>query len=439
MRHTTVKITLLGVVVLVGMALVGVASAQALVGYSDVITITSHSGQPSIYQLDIEPGDIFTTFSTSRTAHKHIDLTLRNGQGEQLTELFGGSPSSVMVASGPPPYLLEVNSGPIFLFRIEKGDWLRNDRGSAAPGGKISGNLTGNRYDVYRLDAQPGQTIMVHYVIASDEDMIVDLGGQNVGSFSPTSMETKRIIDQKSDQPGYRTDITVPLVGKPPYELRVSSISGVNYTMTVNVSDRLVQQQLGTLAPGGKVTGVVPRIEGNVRYYYALQIQPDQTITISDPEGIADFDLVDSHGVVYPGNDPYRDGYAVYALAEQSDDQPPYFLVINGENERAGQPYTITLSSGSQQLPASKARLMHALDPTQVCLLTAVTNVNERSGPGIHVPVVGKLNAGASSAADGKVIGTDNHLWLRLMNSAWVRADAVSQSRGCDSLLMLKS
>ncbi len=68
------------------------------------------------------------------------------------------------------------------------------------------------------------------------------------------------------------------------------------------------------------------------------------------------------------------------------------------------------------------------------CVVTAINNVNQRSGPGTNFDRAGTLAAGSSSTAVGQAQGSDGQTWWELEDGTWVREDTVTEQGACDAL-----
>ncbi len=69
-----------------------------------------------------------------------------------------------------------------------------------------------------------------------------------------------------------------------------------------------------------------------------------------------------------------------------------------------------------------------------VCEVTAVNNVNRRTGPGTNFDRAGTLDAGETATAVAQAEGSDGQIWWELEDGSFVREDTVEEAGDCDSL-----
>ncbi len=65
------------------------------------------------------------------------------------------------------------------------------------------------------------------------------------------------------------------------------------------------------------------------------------------------------------------------------------------------------------------------------CVVTAIEDVNVRSGPSTTAALQGALSASQGADAVMQLISTDGLIWWQLASGAWVRADLVDESGDC--------
>jgi|GEM_PF-2808195 len=245
------------------------------------------------------------------------------------------------------------------------------------------------------------------------------------------------------------------LEGTPPYQVVYRAEIGdsdLNYTLLMENGDTIVRREVGVLAPGERVDGTLPP-EDDVIDYYALDVDPTATVTLNWNRTGTQYYIRDSEGNwLEPLNhDEWQVGYKIIDL---STGTPPFVLEIDSLN--AGEPYTFTLAEGETPLAPADATLASNASNVDVetstddsapagadlaavgsCSVSAISDVNQRSGAGTNFSVAGTLAGGSSADVDGQTTGADGLIWYRLTTGSWVRSDVVTAETACSQVAVV--
>ncbi|MBC7814120.1 MAG: SH3 domain-containing protein, partial [Burkholderiales bacterium] len=71
------------------------------------------------------------------------------------------------------------------------------------------------------------------------------------------------------------------------------------------------------------------------------------------------------------------------------------------------------------------------------CSVSAISDVNQRSGAGTNFSVAGTLAGGSSADVDGQTVGADGLIWYRLTTGSWVRSDVVTAETACSQVAVV--
>ncbi len=99
----------------------------------------------------------------------------------------------------------------------------------------------------------------------------------------------------------------------------------------------------------------------------------------------------------------------------------------------------VATQAGTVPVPVATQPGTAAHDTSTACSISALGNVNQRSGPGTNFARAGTLAGGTSAAVDGQAIGADGFIWWRLGESIWVRSDVVNELGDCASVPFVQS
>jgi hypothetical protein len=297
----------------------------------------------------------------------------------------------------------------------------------------------------YTLDVEDGAIVTFHseiHMASAPQMTFWDGNGESVNDpisgFSPNSQN-----DISFGVGVYQLD------GTQPYTLLLTGQG--SYTLRVDAGDTLERHELGTLAPGGMVEGIIPPYDDAMKYI-ALDVDPEATVTLNwNVPGTA-YLIKDGtdNWMDFLNADPVTDRYGIFNLSRGT---PPFFVVMD---QPTGHPNTLTLAEGKTPLSPDDATLATTSGngdaaaqggtpsetvlgaPTVFCRISGNSAVNQRSGPGTNFDLAGTLTAGANADVDGQATGSDGIVWWRLGEGVWVRSDVVDEAGDCENVLIVQ-
>lgn len=102
-----------------------------------------------------------------------------------------------------------------------------------------------------------------------------------------------------------------------------------------------------------------------------------------------------------------------------------------------GAPPADSVDPSGTQAPTSAPTEADMTLESMMCMVTAKTNANLRSGPGTIYARQGSFPANETREATGQANGSDGFVWYTLADGAWIRSDLVDTTGDCMSLPMV--
>lgn len=413
-----------------------------------------------VYPLDLAAGELVTLLVTSEngpgTLSSSLYYEILDAEGNYAQPV---APTfSVFRADGALPYTLTVNGyNTSYKIDLEAGNTLINERGTAVLDSQITGQLTGQQYDVYTLDAQAGDLVTMRY---TNTHFIPELYAAEIPDSSRVDNRIIRSLataDQMEVDPFYISNrIVYRIVGEPPYELFVSTTQTtpgevVSYDITLESGDTLERESFGTLAAGQRIEGLLPD-ENGTYYYIQLDVEAGKTYTVQQWADVdVSFLIVDSDLTWVPEGEAPPINFRRFEVSE--DNVLPLYLMIESAVWNTGEPFIFTLAEGEEALAPDAAELATPDDATQstteetapppteevavataACFVVSIGESRQRVGPGTNYESTGLMAPGATTEAIGQATGTDGRTWWQLAESVWVRSDLVNETGDCEAV-----
>jgi hypothetical protein len=315
------------------------------------------------FPLNLQQGDVFTVRTSLNDAPNAVSLptygaVIRDANGQDVASLFSDRlpyvwnlAAPVYAADQALPYHLELPALGIYVVnnqcrdgsidclffdvQVQRGNTAVEDRGVLNIGSSIQDILPTNEAVLYTLDVAEAQpfTFRFQWSQAAPELRFFNAAPDVADVVTSSVVETA----------GYNW--TMHVQGPPPYTLYLFA-EAASYALQIEAADTVAQHEVGRLAPGGILHGIVPPVD-DVRDYVALDVDPNTVITLNWGVPQSEFTIVDSTGArMYPSNDHWSAGYAVVDLSQGT----PPFVVVMDDARYAGQPFTFTLAEGESPL-----------------------------------------------------------------------------------------
>lgn len=433
---------------------------QPALSVGDTVSIAAASvgeGQLLAFPLNVQVGDVFTV-AAHFTDYPMYAAVVRDANGQIVASDFSARLpqglsllAPVYTVAGAVPYRLEFPALPLYnagyaerfgemtndvsySVQLQSGNTAIEDGGLLPIGTRVEGVLSPGKAVIYTLGVEEGETVTLRREFSQ---------GTPISYFLNADGDNADIVEF------FVNDATsmnwfMRFAGPLPYTYYFSGEG--SYALLLEAGNTLEQNELGTLAPGGVVRGTVPAQDDRIDYI-TLNVNPETTVTLNWGIPQAEFSIWDSEGdMLYSLNDDWNDGYAIVDLSQGT----PPFIVSLDDARYAGQPYTLTLAEGETPLspdaasanPSGNAEATPAGDTQSevdteadaACIVSAGSDINQRSGPGTNFDVSGTLAGGSSAVVDGQAAGADGFKWYRLSASVWVRGDLVTASEGCSAI-----
>lgn len=409
-----------------------------------------------VHPLELTAGELVTITVTSEfppgstSSSMFYEVKDADGNGARMIPPTYG----VFSADGTLPYSVYVGGyNTSYTITLDAGDIRRTERGTATLDSHVTGQITGQQYDVYTLDAQEGDLITLrytntHFNTALYAGELIDEEGRD-----QRIVQLLSTADQMDVDPFYYANrIVYRIIGEPPYSLFVSTTQNepdelVSYDIAIESGDTLERESLGALAAGQRLEGLLPD-ENGIYYTIQLDVEAGKTYTVEQWED-ADvrFVIVDAALAKVPPNSPPATNSLTFEVAD--DNVLPLTLMVESAVYNTDDPFVFTLAEGEQPLVPADAELAIPADTTQAaleavietseapaaasCVISSNGESRQRVGPGTNYEVTGLMAPNANAEVIGQARGTDGMIWWQLAESVWIRSDLVSETGDCEA------
>ncbi|MEO8397907.1 MAG: hypothetical protein ABI700_33245, partial [Chloroflexota bacterium] len=171
------------------------------------------------YTLDIPAGELVTLTFQSQTvsgaSSSSIYFQVKDANG--VDAAFIPPTYSVFRADGALPYTVSVSGfNTAYTLRLEAGNSFRREQGTATLDSHLTGQISGQQYDAYTLDAEPGSLITLRY---TDTHFVPTLYADGIDQRIVQVLSTANQMETDPFYVSYRT--VYRLTGEAPYSLFV--------------------------------------------------------------------------------------------------------------------------------------------------------------------------------------------------------------------------
>jgi len=315
------------------------------------------------FPLNLQQGDVFTVRTSLNDSPSAVSLptyggVIRDANGQVVASMFSDRlpyawnlAAPVYTADQALPYHLELPALGIYVVnnrcrdgsrdclffdvQVQRGNTVVEDRGVLGTETAVEDSLPSGRTVLYTLDVAEAQPFTLHFQWSQATPVL--------RFFNADLDDADVVTAYVNEAAAYHWSMA--LRGSPPYTLYLSSGEGP-YRLEIEAGSVTAQNEVGRLAPGGVLRGIVPPVD-DVRDYVALDVDPSSVITLNWGIPQSEFTIRDSTGApMYPSNEHWSAGYAVVDLTQGT----PPFVVSMDDARYAGQPFTFTLAEGETPL-----------------------------------------------------------------------------------------